>query len=306
MYIKASATYTLTATLTWDFATTATSPQTVVEGYTTTPGARDGRPLVTSATDGVNLLTWCSDGNTQHYKVVRHLRLTHTATTRGVAVVTTWGTLNDPAIEDCVIDGCQKGVAAPGSAMPRLRLNNTRVLNSVGNGVEAEYGLRAHGSVIRNSGGDGVRVGWTGECVLSDCVVAGNTGYGFNSTVTGQGNISYHFHGCVFDDNDLGDIRTAETAGPHRISLVGNVFGTGGGYAVNLGRAVTAENDAYCYANRHNAYEAHSSGLRNNLSAGFGDVTLTADPFVDSVNGDYNINDAVGGGALLRAVEVTL
>ena len=33
-----------------------------------------------------------------------------------------------------------------------------------------------------------------------------------------------------------------------------------------------------------------------------GDITLTADPFVDAANGDFTLNNVSGGGALLRAV----
>jgi hypothetical protein len=36
------------------------------------------------------------------------------------------------------------------------------------------------------------------------------------------------------------------------------------------------------------------------------EITLTADPFVDAANGDFNINNAAGGGAVLRSTSYTL
>jgi hypothetical protein len=39
---------------------------------------------------------------------------------------------------------------------------------------------------------------------------------------------------------------------------------------------------------------------------GDNDITLSADPFVDSANGDFNINTTAGGGADLRAATLAL
>jgi hypothetical protein len=56
----------------------------------------------------------------------------------------------------------------------------------------------------------------------------------------------------------------------------------------------------------YNAFRSNSSGPRNNVVAGANDITLTADPFEDAANGDFNINDTAGGGTLLRAVTYTI
>ena len=54
------------------------------------------------------------------------------------------------------------------------------------------------------------------------------------------------------------------------------------------------------YNNAQNYARGESVAFHRN------DVDLTADPFVDAANGDFNINNAAGGGAVLRSTKYTL
>jgi hypothetical protein len=47
-------------------------------------------------------------------------------------------------------------------------------------------------------------------------------------------------------------------------------------------------------------------GANVNIDKDLDRITLTADPFVDAANGDFNINNAAGGGAVLRSTKYTL
>ena len=47
-------------------------------------------------------------------------------------------------------------------------------------------------------------------------------------------------------------------------------------------------------------------GANVNIDKDLDRITLTADPFVDAANGDFNINNAAGGGAVLRSAKYTL
>lgn len=101
--------------------------------------------------------------------------------------------------------------------------------------------------------------------------ISGNTGDGIASAVT-----------------------TANTFG---LALANNIIDSNGGWGVNLQNStgvITA-------VNRNNAYRNNTSGARSNLSAGTGDVTLTADPFTNKAGGDYSLNSVAGGGAACRA-----
>ena len=99
----------------------------------------------------------------------------------------------------------------------------------------------------------------------------------------------------------------------------GNIFHSNGGDGFNGGSATSAnvimdnlftDNAGFglvlSTATQHqladrNAFYNNTSGNRSNVAAGTNDITLTADPFVDAANGDFNLNANAGGGATLRA-----
>lgn len=56
----------------------------------------------------------------------------------------------------------------------------------------------------------------------------------------------------------------------------------------------------------YNYFYNNTSGNYNGYSGGDNDITLTADPFVDAANGDFNLNADAGGGATLRSTNYTL
>jgi len=74
--------------------------------------------------------------------------------------------------------------------------------------------------------------------------------------------------------------------------LVGN-----GTYGLDLDNSTTVftANDV-----DYNAFYNNTSGEINGHPAGANDITLTADPFTDTGNGDYSLNNTAGGGALVR------
>jgi hypothetical protein len=82
--------------------------------------------------------------------------------------------------------------------------------------------------------------------------------------------------------------------------LNNNLFVSNGGYGVLLVNI----SQHYQFSDR-NAFYNNTSGQ---VSGGTlnNSITLTADPFVDAANGDFNIADNYGGGQALRAVNYTL
>ena len=55
-----------------------------------------------------------------------------------------------------------------------------------------------------------------------------------------------------------------------------------------------------------NAFHNVTGSTHNNLTAGNNDIALTANPFVDAANGDFNLNATNGGGGTLRSTNYTL
>jgi hypothetical protein len=78
-------------------------------------------------------------------------------------------------------------------------------------------------------------------------------------------------------------------------------------YAGNGGYGLTVNVTFPSHITRSNAFYNNASGPYNDSRiASSSDVILTADPFVDAANGDFNINNAAGGGAVLRSTKYTL
>ena len=143
------------------------------------------------------------------------------------------------------------------------------------NGVQAEKGS---GITVSN-------------CLFYDC----QNGANFYSTTARGGHC---VTGCVFH-NLSGDGVKFDSGYSIKASSVNNsVFSNISGNAISASSAWGQTDSAYF---NHNAFYSITGSNYSNLNAGVNDITLTADPFADAANGDFNLNADAGGGATLRA-----
>ena len=143
--------------------------------------------------------------------------------------------------------------------------------------VTYQYSVTCTGCIFHDNVEDGwVRsIGATREGVVSKCIFANNGGDGMSA----------------FNSSDFGDLSIV-----HDNIYVGN-----GGYGLDVNGTFPS------YITRSNAFYNNASGsYSDSRIASDTDITLTADPFVDAANGDFNINNAAGGGAVLRSTKYTL
>ncbi len=136
----------------------------------------------------------------------------------------------------------------------------------------------------------------TGTVALHECLIINNTADGadFNSaSVTAISNVFYN--------NTNSGMRVTGSSFPdgRSLGLRNNIFDSNGAYGVN----VTATGGFFrCH---HNAFRNNTSGETSGITSVDG-TTLTADPFVDAANGDFNLNATNGGGGTLRSTNYTL
>jgi hypothetical protein len=159
---------------------------------------------------------------------------------------------------------------------------NCHIYNSRQRGLVCSSG-NATGNVIHDCLDDGIYL--SGANVGIGTYVAGNVidnndGHGIN-ILSGEDVSS----GCL-----MGNVITNHTASGKKGLRV-----TGGTSTVN---------DKLLFS-RNNAFYNNAADYEN-ISAGEGDISLSADPYVDRANADYNINDTVGGGASLRSTVITI
>ena len=135
-----------------------------------------------------------------------------------------------------------------------------------------------------------------GTVNLYNCIISNNTANGcdFNSAnVTAISN--------VFLGNTSSGMIVAGFSFPDAKSLGirNNIFDSNGSYGIN----VTATGGLFrCY---RNAFRNNTSGETSGITS-VDTITPTADPFVDAANGNFNLNNAAGGGAVLRSTKYTL
>lgn len=115
--------------------------------------------------------------------------------------------------------------------------------------------------------------------------------YGFNN-----GAYETHILFCTAVDNTVNGFHL----GSYNIVVIhGCLSAFNGGYGYNM--------PAADFPMRYNASYGNTSGAYNlTLTRAFGNIVLSADPFVNRAGNDYRLNDTAGGGADLRAAFIGL
>jgi len=134
--------------------------------------------------------------------------------------------------------------------------------------------------------------------------------------------------GCRLHNNLIvncsSNVLTA-TPVPSEMVMYGNIFANGASNCINVNASndqpqiaynIFASNSGYAFNSTidpskasgiySNAYYSNSSGNTSTGSVESDAITLTADPFVDAANGDFNLNNNLGGGSVLRSTKYTL
>jgi hypothetical protein len=271
-----------------------------VEGYTTTRG--DGGPatltLIQEAgsnyiqlggdySEWVNLIfdaasfaDVCCNIQTPSFVLVRNCTFKNGRT---------WGIVNsnlgaDVTFEECIITlNGNTNMTTPGFP------------SSGGLAHERGNGCSYRNLYINNNKGPGLYVDDAGTFERVRCY--NNRGPGiYHDTSSG----AFYSH-CVADRNDLSGL-LIDGSGV-AAECVNCAFTNNGHYGVEQ----TTENDSISLNNRrvvNCAYYNNTSGASHNYPQGTGAITLTAEPYVNAVSGNFLPNTTAGGGTLLRGVGV--
>lgn len=292
-----SGTYTVTAAVTIPAVS-----QGVLSfiGYQSTHGDASAQPLITTATNSVNLFQFAGIGG----YVFRNLSISSTAGTRGDAFLIFNATMPWLQIDLCTIDGTKYGVEGnfqTGDMVNNLVVSRTEIKNTTTGGIINNQNTLVYGCFIHDSAGVGVELGNStsrqdGSMIVVRSVLYKNSiGLRFNLG-NAQPQHSFSVYSSVFSDN-VGDGVQVNTIGTvNSFVSVNSIYYANGGFGVSLSA------NPGPVLNLLNAYGANVSGARSNFDAGAGDVTLTADPFVSRNAGNFALNSTAGGGAGLKAI----
>lgn len=291
-------TFSSTTTISIDAALGGATTQTP----TVIQGAGVDDTTLTSATNSVAIIT--TDTGSGTFLLIKDLKITHTATIRGVGIQGSGLNASQMGISltDVEIDGCSSGVA-DGSRLRFDVFKRVTIRNCTSHGIYVSGGVSmpelANCKLIDNAG-SGVSIVTNAtnvNAVLLRCVFAGNGAAGFSYDANARTGGTVRAYNCTFEGNATNglDLPVAST-GNVNAYLYGNVFWGNGGYGVSIGTKPTITG----LFNLHNAYGGNTSGDHSGWFDGENKVSLTADPFTDAADEDWSPNITSGGGALLR------
>lgn len=291
-------TYTLTAAL------NTTIPYGLI-GYGAAHGDNGTPPLVTTATNSVHLFTFGIGAGSDWY-FFRNLSLSNTASTKADGMNDANSQSGPPSLTvlECTFTGFANAINNATGAWNLLVSNSTFASNAVAIKVGSSGGqFVITGSLLTGSSGNQIDVSVASMLTLRlirTQIVAGSTA-GIAMGV-GGGNVALVVNECTIAGHTTDGILFPSSSSNfiYPVLCVENSILYGNlGYGINFSQPAPAK-VAYPYT-RNNAYGANTAGALHNLSAGPGDITLTANPFTNSAAGDYSLNSAAGGGAACKA-----
>jgi len=298
-WIKASAVYSLSSAITFN-ATDSYTGRAQFIGYGSTPG--DGIPATVRATagsffmfdinqNGVLLQNLIIDGNNQtsitgvrfssQYSGIVGC-LIKNCTNNGVLVSATYSHLFN-----CEVTGCSAASAVAVNSTPCV-ISGCKIHDNTVTGIDGSSGISnidvISSEIYKNTGSssDGITVGY-------GCLIQSNT-------IHGNGR-----DGIRLLNNYIG----IQPGIRNNLLTVNGASGTG--YGINfasapLGSGATTPVPEVDY----NAFYNNATADRNNYTIGSHDVTLTADPYINSAANNYSLNNTPGGGAACRGAAFSL
>lgn len=288
--VKASATYTISSTLTFNSGTTVPNiAPFIVRGYTSSPG--DGGRATIQVTSSITGSSFAlSDGGNSHV-IFDSLKVDGNGIcTNGIFANGRGSSLFNCEVTNCTVSGIQ----ATGNTNYAVGCD----VHGMASGASYCYILTGgyyHYCVARSSPCPGFSMNANnggGEAI--ECIAYGLTGVngiGFYLTNCLIGSM---VRNCIAYGNSSDGIQlgSGSYAG---VLLLNNVLVNNGGYGLNMPSWQASS------AADYNFFYGNTSGPRNGIAAGPHDVTLTGDPFAAGSSGNFALNSTSGAGASVRA-----
>ena len=291
VWLKAG-TYTVTATV-----TNTSGASFSILGYGTTHGDNVAGAILTTSTASLNLIE-ITPGTTNPW--IHNIALSTTASSGfgvGLSIVDVSDNL---VVTNSSFTGFTLAVDAFTHTSTSLLFVNTSFFNHTGTRVLRDFQspLTIINCLFLGNTGTAIEVTGGANLFVSGSVIAGNSegiSAAPGTTTVINSTIAYNTGNGInlFSSTWFG-------VGGNAFNLSGNIIYGNGGFGITAVAASTPNNANLLMM--LNAFGANTAGDVQNVPIGTGVITLTADPFTSHSGGDYSLNNAVGGGALLKGV----
>lgn len=271
-------------------------------------GVVDGtKASVTTATNNVDLFNLNGHSNL----IFDNLNLSSTAGTPGSALACKSTNSTNVTLRNSKVSGCLSGVYGAGIQGSEwwafaFTIANCEITGCTLSGLRLLSGIVLDCDIHGNAGGttDGVLLGPNQtvnadlKVVRSNLYANGRSGIYATNQTTGTSTVLVTATDCAFYGNGADGITIPFTTSsvPCVLRAENNVFALNGGYGINASSATLT-----VAVNRANGYFTNTSGNRNNVPTGAGDLILSADPFVAGGSGNFALNTTAGAGEACRA-----
>lgn len=271
-----------------NFSDAGAGPLTLI-GFGTIPEDGGTKPVITSATNSVNIFEF-NAGN--HGYKFKNLKLTHTAGTRGDGLYVNSDGVRQVFLEDVIIDGCNRGIYGDWNVVYlfySLFCQNVEIKNSVSHGIINSGYTWLVDCWLHANGGNGydfsTRSDQNASLFALRSNFSRNTGRGIYDPSTSNGlTKQIAILNSILEGNTSDGFKSLQTTAMQLMMLNNIIYGNGA-YGVNFEHNLDG-----MIQNDYNAYGANVTAARNNLSAGAHDVALAGDPFT-AIATDYSITD---------------
>lgn len=255
----------------------------VTSGHVTMRAATGAAPIIRSTAN-----VWTVDVKTRHQFIGLTFTTSSATKTATASMRSTDGNAFEVVMKGCTIDGLQFGVRSHWQIAGTFIANVFK--NLVSHVIQRDtfhVGGIWLNNVMKDNGGVGFSCNGSTrpDVTFKNNIVHNNAGGGIQ---VGSPNFGL-IEGNVIDGNGGDGIDINSNA-----VVINNVITNNSGYGINVG---TTWESLYHILVDHNAFLNNTSGLRNNVSAGANDVTLTADPYTSRATDDFTLNNTAGGGA---------
>lgn len=297
--VKADGTYSVSANITLAPNNAGSNTITIYQGYTTTCGVGGvqgdhGQATIQASAAVTGMFTAASTAGIHAYNFILDCN-SQAGTVRGVNLS---GSSSDVLLDNMLIKNCATTGISSSASSGNLIVSNSRITASISGCTAGINTTGAQAFTLINSLVDanlchGVSVS-AGTFFCSNSISANNTGTsdGFRTGVNTS--TTTVLNGCAGYGNGEYGLDTTASAGSSTLFVRNSYFYGNTTKNVNLAGALQQSLNW--------DYNAYTSGSTTNLTAGFHDVTLTADPTVDGANRNFALNSTSGGGAALKSV----
>ncbi len=277
-----------------------------IQGFQNTVGDGGTRPLITLATNSIDMFTTSS--TTAGDQIFDNISMSNTAGTRGYGIVqlSGHGTSQWWTFKHCILDGFITGIASDNVGahftVSQIAVINTEIKNSTNTSSTLGSAITTDRGNLWISGGSYFHGGASSSSY--QVYSAGTTGITtifVDRTIFGSDAGGGIFFGGTsafghIDNSTFSGLAAlkAVSLGANAVPITNSVFDTN-----NAGVVATSGNPATA-----SAVASHNNSFRlspnTNFAAGDGDVAPSVTPFTNSAGGDYSLNSVVGGGLLLK------